>query len=97
MRNRPALVRSVDERTHPSVVATHEVQVEYIAGWPHPDWAPRAAYNPGLLLEEQGDRVGGQSRLPAGHRQRARRGGAQRGRQPRAAAQGLSASCHLVN
>ena len=58
MRNRPALVRSVDERTHTSMVATHEMQVEYIDGWPHPDWAPRAAYNLGLLLEEQGDREG---------------------------------------
>src|SRR5260370_3546387 len=37
VRNRPALVRSVDERTHPSMAATHEVQVEYIDGWPHPD------------------------------------------------------------
>jgi superfamily II DNA or RNA helicase len=36
VRNRPALVRSVDERTHPSMAATHEVQVEYIDGWPHP-------------------------------------------------------------
>ena len=37
VRNRPALVRSVDERTHPSMAATHEVQVEYIDGWPHPN------------------------------------------------------------
>src|SRR5260370_16373688 len=37
VRNRPALVRSVDERTHPSMAATHEVQVEYIDGWTHPD------------------------------------------------------------
>ena len=37
VRNRPALVRSVDERTHPSMAATHEVQVDYIDGWSHPD------------------------------------------------------------
>jgi len=37
VRNRPALVRAVDERTHPSMAAIHEVQVEYIDGWPHPD------------------------------------------------------------
>src|SRR6266704_5687333 len=37
VRNRPALVRSVDERSHPSMPATHEVQVEYIDGWSHPE------------------------------------------------------------
>lgn len=37
VRNRPALVRSVDERAHPSMAATHEVQVEYIDGWSHPE------------------------------------------------------------
>src|SRR5258708_3433533 len=37
VRNRPALVRSVDERSHPSMPATHEVQVDYIDGWSHPD------------------------------------------------------------
>jgi ERCC4-related helicase len=37
VRNRPALVRSVDERSDPNMPATHEVQVEYIDGWSHPD------------------------------------------------------------
>src|SRR6266571_7075313 len=37
VRNRPALVRSVDERSHPSMPATHEVQLEYIDGWSHPE------------------------------------------------------------
>src|SRR5260370_16239829 len=37
VRNRPALVRSDDERSHPSMPTTHEVQVEYIDGWSHPE------------------------------------------------------------
>jgi hypothetical protein len=36
VRNRPALVRSVEEQQHPSLSALHEVQVEYIDGWSHP-------------------------------------------------------------
>jgi len=36
VRNHPALVRSFDEHTHPSMAATLRVQVEYIDGWPHP-------------------------------------------------------------
>ncbi len=37
VRNRPALVRSVEEQHHPSLSALHEVQVEYIDGWSHPE------------------------------------------------------------
>ncbi len=37
MRNRPALVRSVTDYTHPSLSALHEVQVDYIDNWSHPD------------------------------------------------------------
>lgn len=36
VRNRPALVRSVEEHHHPSMAALHTVQVEYIDGWSHP-------------------------------------------------------------
>jgi len=37
VRNRPALVRSIAEHTHPSLPALHEVQVDYIDNWSHPD------------------------------------------------------------
>ncbi len=37
VRNRPAVVRSVDEHRHPSMAALHEVLVDYIDGWPHPE------------------------------------------------------------
>jgi SNF2 family DNA or RNA helicase len=37
VRNRPALVRSIVEHTHPSLPALHEVQVDYIDNWSHPD------------------------------------------------------------
>src|SRR5579884_3794800 len=37
VRNRPAVVRSVDEHRHPSMAALHEVLVDYNDGWPHPE------------------------------------------------------------
>ena len=39
----------------------------------HADAAPKAAFNLGVLLAEQGDADGREGRLPAGHRLRARR------------------------
>lgn len=37
IRNRPALVRSVEEQKYRSMQALHEVQVDYIDGWSHPE------------------------------------------------------------
>ena len=42
----------------------------------HAEQAPRAAFNLGMLLKEQGDVAGREGRLPAGHRLRPRRRGA---------------------
>ncbi len=36
VRNRPALVRSVEDYHHPSMATLHTVLVEYIDGWSHP-------------------------------------------------------------
>jgi superfamily II DNA or RNA helicase len=37
VRNRPALVRAVETHLYQSMPALHEVQIEYIDGWSHPD------------------------------------------------------------
>ena len=51
VRNRPALVRAVETHQYQSMPALHEVQVEYIDGWSHPD-------SDSLIWErEQGARV----------------------------------------
>lgn len=51
VRNRPALVRAVETHQYQSMPALHEVLVEYIDGWSHPD-------SDSLIWErEQGARV----------------------------------------